>query len=158
MKFIKKHRGLMLFMIFFIILMIVAGIFLKGVLLSEDSNDKYGNRLNGIEAVQITDSRFQTVKEHILNNKSSNQISYNVTGRIIKFFIEVKTETDELTVESLLNIILDNFTDVEKSFYDFQVFVTNEEKEEELYPMIAYKHRNNTIFTITKKVGEKNEE
>jgi len=62
-----------------------------------------------------------------------------------------------LTVESLLNLILDNFTEEEKSFYDFEVFITNEE-EKELYPMIAYKHRNNVTFTITKKVGVENEE
>ena len=57
----------------------------------------------------------------------------------------------------MLNIIIDNFTDEEKKFYDFQVFITCEAKQE-LYPMIAYKHCNNQVFTITKKEGSNDEE
>jgi len=157
MNFIKKHKILVILLVIFIVLMVVLGICFKNVFLTEESNDKYGNRLNGIEKVQITDSRLANVKEKILDSKNTNTVTYNVSGKIIKFFIQVKAETDELTVESLLNLILDNFTEEEKSFYDFEVFITNEE-EKELYPMIAYKHRNNVTFTITKKVGVENEE
>ena len=157
MNFIKKHKILVIVLVIFIVLMVVLGICFKNVFLAEESNDKYGNRLNGIEKVQITDSRLSKVKEKILNDKNTNTVDYNISGKIIKFFIQVKAETDELTVESLLNLILDNFTEEEKSFYDFEVFITNEE-ETELYPMIAYKHRNNVTFTITKKVGVENEE
>lgn len=156
MNFIKNHKILVLFVVILVILMTIIGICFKLVFFPENTNDKYGSRLNGIEKVQITDSRLQNIKEKILDNKSTNTVSYNITGRIIKYFIQVKVNTDELTVESLLNLILDNFTDEEKRFYDFEVFITNEEKQE-LYPMIAYKHRNNVTFTITKKVGEEDE-
>lgn len=157
MNFIKNHKILVLFIIIFIILMIITSLVFRNVFFSNNGNDKYGNRLNGIEKVQITDSRLQNIKEKLLSNKSTNSVSYNISGRIIKFFIQVKLETDELSVEALLNVILENFTDDEKKFYDFEVFITNEE-EKELYPMIAYKHRNNVAFTITKKVGVENEE
>lgn len=156
MNFIKNHKILVLFIVIFIILMVVIGISFKNMFFSENINDKYGNRLNGIEKVHITDSRLQEIKEKLLSNKSINTISYNISGRIIKFFIQVKSETDELSVESMLNVILESFTDEEKGFYDFEVFITNEE-EKELYPMIAYKHCNNVTFTITKKVGVENE-
>lgn len=157
MKFIKNHKNLVIFIIIFVILMIVAGLCVSVLFTTEESSDKYGGRLNGIENVPITEERFNTVKGKLIDNKNVNTVSSNVTGRIIKFFIEVKVDTDEITVDELLNTILTNFTDEEKKFYDFQTFITNEE-EKELYPMIAYKHHNNVAFTITKKVGEKNEE
>lgn len=152
MSFIKKHKLLLLMIFIFIILIVVAAIFCKNIFSSNDSNSKYGNRLDGIEQVEIKESRLNNIKEKLLDNKNTNTVSYNVSGRIIKFMIEVKSETDELSVEELLNIILTNFTEQEKSFYDFEVFISNE-TEEELYPQIAYKHRNNSKFTITKKVG-----
>jgi len=158
MNFIKNHKILVLFIGIFIVLMIVVVCLIVQSSSSKDGNNKYGNRLVGIENVQIPDSRLQNIKEKVINDKNTNGVSYNITGRIVKVFIEVKKETDEITIESLLNLILENFTEDEKKFYDFQIFVTNEEETAELYPMIAYKHRNNVTFTITKKVGEENEE
>lgn len=158
MNFIKNHKILVFVISFLIVLMIIIGVGIIDSSSSVDPNSKYGNRLVGIEKVEISDSRLQNIKEKILNDKNTNQTTYKIDGRIIKFFIEFKPQTDELTVESLLNLILENFTDEEKKFYDFEVFITNEEEKEELYPMIAYKHRNNVTFTITKKAGEKNEE
>lgn len=157
MNFIKSHKNLIIFITVFVILMIVAGLCLIVLFATDESSDKYGSRLNGIENVLITEERFNTVREKLTSNKNVNTVSSNITGRIIKYFIKVKVDTDEITVDELLNIILTNFTDEEKKFYDFQVFITNEE-EKELYPMIAYRHHNNVAFTITKKVGEKNEE
>ena len=155
MNFIKKHKVLISMLIVTVIVFSIIAFCFTKVFLSSGGN-KYGNRLNGIENYQITDLRFDSVKEKLMNNKNTTNMSASITGRIIKFFIEVKTETDELTVESLLNLILDNFTEEEKDFYDFEVFITNE-KDVELYPMIAYKHRLNSSFTITKKVGKENE-
>lgn len=157
MNFIKKYKILVILSLVFIVLTVVLVICFKGLFLEENINDKYGNRLNGIEKFQVNDGRLESVQEKILNSKNINIAFSNISGRIIKFFIQVKDDTDILTVESLLNLILDNFTDDEKSFYDFEVFITNE-KEKELYPMIAYKHCNKLTFTITKKVGVENEE
>lgn len=157
MSFINKHKIMIILIIVFVVLMIVTGICAKKLFFSNNSNGDYGNRLDGIDQVRITDSRIDNAKGKLLNNKNCNTVTLNVGGRIIKTFIEVKSGTDELSIEEMLNVIISNFTDEEKAFYDFQVFVTNEAKED-LYPMIAYKHRNRPVFTVTKKVGEKNEE
>ena len=157
MNFIKSHKNLIIFITIFVILMILAGVCGYVLFATDESSDKYGNRLNGIENVLITEERFNTVKEKITSNKNVNRVTANVTGRIVKVFIEVKKETDEKTIDELLNIILTNFTEEEKKFYDFETFITNEEKTE-LYPMIAYRHHNNITFTITKKVGKEDEE
>lgn len=156
MTFIRKHKFAIVVSIIFIIVLL-AIIFSLIRILSEDENDKYGKRIAGIENVKITDSRIDNVKGKILDDQNINKITFRLDGKLVKFFIEVKKDAVELNVESILNIIIDKFTEEEKSFYDFEVFITCEEKQK-LYPMIAYKHRNNQVFTITKKEGSNNEE
>lgn len=157
MDFLKKHKSLVIFIaIIVVLIIIVSAVIVTIVSSNDDVNEKYGNRLAGIESVEISDARLETVETKLLENKNANAVSYNISGRIIKFFIQVKSETDALSVENMLNTILDNFTLEEKDFYDFAAYITNE-KEEELYPMLAYKHHSNQIFTITKKVGGQNE-
>lgn len=145
MNFIKKNKILVtiLMVIFIIIMLIIVYIYLY-----QSNSNKYGNRLNGIENLSIADSKINDIKEKILNNDSCNTITYKLDGKIIKFFIDVKPETDELTLESIFNLILDNFSESEKSFYDFEIFVTSTSKS---YPVIAYKHRNNEVFSISRK-------
>lgn len=154
MKFIKKHKVLIIVLIIIAVLIAVCSVFVVKSFSDKDPNAKYGNRLNGIDKVEITETRLKNVSEKLLDNKITKKANFNISGRIVKLFIEVKNDTDELSVQSLLTVILENFTEDEKSFYDFEVFITNE-SEKELYPMIAYKHRNNKAFTLSKKLGEK---
>lgn len=156
MTFIRKHKFVIVLSAIFIVVLFTVIIILIPVL-SEDENDKYGNRIAGIENVRISDSRVDNIKGKILDNENINKIIFKLDGKLIKFFIEVKKDTNELTIENMLNIIIDNFTEAERKYYDFEVFITCEEKQV-LYPMIAYKHRNNQVFTITRKEGSNNEE
>lgn len=156
MTFIRKHKFVIAVSAIFIVVLLTLIIILIPAL-SKDENDKYGGRIDGIENVKITDSRVDNVKGKVLNNENINKITFRLDGKLIKFFIEVKKDTDEINVESILNTIIDNFIEEEKNFYDFQVFITCEEKHP-LYPIVAYKHCNNQVFTITKKEGSKNEE
>ena len=156
MTFIRKHKVLIGCSLLFVIILFIIIICLINS--SKDNQiDKYGSRIKGIENVQINDSKVEDIKRTILTNLSVNKITYRLDGKLIKFFIEIKKDVEQLDVEDILYTIYDKFSDKEKSFYDFQVFIVCEEKEE-LYPVIAYKHHNNEIFTITRKEGSNNEE
>lgn len=152
MNFIKKNKILVTILIVIFIIIALTIIYIYSY---KTNLNKYGNRLNGIEDVLIADSKIVSIKEKILSNNSCNKIEYKLDGKIIKFFIDVKPETDELTLESLFNSILDGFSESEKSFYDFEIFVTSTSKS---YPVIAYKHRNNEVFSISRKEVVENEE
>ena len=153
MTFIRKHKFIIAICAIFVVFLSL-GIIIVYNLLHEE--DKYSNRIVGIENVIISDSKIDNIKNKLLENKSINKITFKLDGALIKFFVEVKNDNSDFNIENMLNIILDNFEDDEKNFYDFQVFVTCEEKQKP-YPMIAYKHCNNEIFTITKKEGSNNE-
>lgn len=156
MTFIRKHKVLIGFSLLFVVTLFV--IIIRLINSSKQNEiDKYGSRIKGIENVQISDSKVEDIKRTILTNTSVNKITYRLDGKIIKFFIEVKKDTEELNIEDILYTMYDKFNDSEKKFYDFQVFIVCEEKKE-FYPVIAYKHRNNEAFTITRKEGSNNEE
>ena len=143
MNFIKKNKILITILIILCISMIIFSIYMHQI-----NSNKYGNRLNGIDNVLISENKITNIKEKILKNSSCNTVKYKLDGKIIKFFIDVQPETDELTLESIFNLILDGFSNSEKSFYDFEIFVTSTSNS---YPVIAYKHKNNDIFSISRK-------
>lgn len=156
MTFIRKHKLLIGLSLLFVVILAVIIIWLINVSV-ENETDKYGNRINGIENVQIANSKVDEIKNTILTNTQINKIIYRLDGKLIKFFIEIKKDTEEINIENILSTIIEKFNDEERKFYDFQIFITSEEKKEP-YPIIAYKHRNNEVFTITKKEGSNNEE
>ncbi len=145
MNFIKKHKVLLIVLI---LILIILGLFSMYAYSYQQNKNKYGNRLNGIENVIITDNKIENIKQKVLTNDICDTVSYKLNGKIIKFFIEVKSETDELTLESIFNSILEEFSDSEKKFYDFEIFVTNNSKS---YIVVAYKHKNNDVFSISRK-------
>lgn len=153
MTFIRKHKFVIAICAIFVVFLSFGIIIIYNLLHEED---KYINRIEGIENVIISDSKIDNIKNKILEDKSISKITFRLDGALVKFFVEVKKDNSDFNIENMLNIILDNFEDDEKKFYDFQVYVTCEEKQKP-YPMIAYKHCNNQTFTITKKEGSNNE-
>lgn len=152
MNFIKKNKILVVLLLILFIVLILSTIYIYSY---KNNKNRYGNRLNGIENVIISNNTVENVKQTVLNNNNCINVSYRLDGKLIKLFIEVKPETDELTLESIFNSVLDKFSKEEKSFYDFEIFVTS---DSEMYPLIAYKHRNNDVFSITRKEVVENEE
>lgn len=152
MNFIKKNKILVAILTLVFIVIIISAIY---IYLYQTNSNKYGNRLNGIENVLISNNKITNIKDKLLSNNNCNTVSYKLDGKIIKFFIDVTPETDELSLESMFNSILDGFSDSEKAFYDFEIFVTSTSKS---YPVIAYKHRNNEVFSISRKEVVEDEE
>lgn len=145
MKFIKKHKVLLIVLTLILIMLVLFSMYAYSY---QQNKNRYGNRLNGIENVIITDDKIENIKEKVLTNEICDTVTYKQNGKIIKFFIEVNLETDELTLESIFNSILEEFSDSEKKFYDFEIFVTNNSKS---YIVAAYKHKNSEVFSITRK-------
>lgn len=153
MTFIRKHKFVIAICTILVVFLSLGIIIIYNWLHEEN---KYENRIEDYENVMISDSKIDNIKNKLLEDKNINKITFKLDGILVKFFIEVKNANGDFDIENVLKIILDNFEDDEKKFYDFQVFVTGEEKQKP-YPMIAYKHCNNETFTITKKEGSNDE-
>lgn len=142
----KKFRiSLLLFVVLSLLAMIIYGII---AILPDNNESLYGGRLEGIEKYDVSDQRLELIHDIILEKEFVEKIDSNVRGRIINFIVYVGFETDLLSAKALSEILLEEFSEEEKAFFDLQMFLTTEE-ESELYPKIGYKSYASTNFVWT---------
>lgn len=152
MEFIKKHKVLLICLGVLLVLIIVALLAIKAYLYPDNSKDKYGNRLDGIDEVVISNEVISKIETTIKEEKGVVDCEYLLTGKIIKVFVTVDGTVDITSAKKLSSVILDNLDESQKSFYDIQYYVDCSE-ENELYPIIGSKHKTSATFVWTEKKG-----
>lgn len=146
-KFVKNHKGVIIFLIALIAIGISMFLFARSILLSGKEGTIYGNRLQGIDKVKLNDDTLNKIVSDIKANEQVVSASKRLEGKLLNFTIDVKKEMNVETVKKLSDIILSALKENEKSFYDIQVIITcNEEKESDIYPIMGYKHRTSAAF------------
>lgn len=80
---------------------------------------KYGNRLDGIESVTISDDALSDAESKIKDNKLVSNATVKVTGKIVYIKITFDVAASLVEGESVAVKSLDYFTEAEKAFYDF---------------------------------------
>ena len=128
LKWIKKNTGLFIvFLLTFILLIFITVIFVK--LLMGGSSNKYGNRLDGIEEVKISNDTYDEVKTEITDTELAEEINIRLQGKIVYTTIVLKSETSSDDAKELASNTLDNYTEDELKFYDFSFFLKWEGEE-----------------------------
>ncbi len=151
MKFLKKPKYKIIGLTVFIIIMILAFFGIKELIYPNSSIDLYGNRLEGIDEVSIKADTITNIKELIMRTEKVSKVDYYLTGRIAKFIIDVKTDTDLIDAKSMTDNIIEKLSEDQLSFYDIEVFITSKESiESEIYPIIGAKHKDSLTFIWTK--------
>ena len=104
----------------------------------QTTKDKYGNRLDGIDNVKITDTKKSEVENKIKENELVDSVKINIKGKLIYVNIELKTGKHSDS-EAICQSALENFSEDEKKFYDIQYIVTNKDTSiEENFPVMGY--------------------
>jgi hypothetical protein len=117
----------------------------KAYLYPENQKTVYGDRLDGIEEVTITDEKINEIVGIIKKEAGITDASINIQGKIVNINITASTEANTIDVmKTLSSSILSNFSDDEIAFYDFQFFIKNEDNN---YNMIGYKNKKNLSIT-----------
>jgi len=149
---INRHKGLSivlgLSLILFIILLII---FIK--LFSSTGNDKYGNRLEGIEEVELSNSFLKEVESNIEEDENVIEATVRLQGKIVYINFELNSEVSKDTAKEIAASTLDNFTEEELSFYDFSYLVKwtpLEEEGEEISAIAGTKHHLKESITWSK--------
>ena len=150
MKFIKKHIYAILGISAVIVVLMLALISIIGFLYPDDKKDLYGNRLDGMDSVKLSDDKMNHAIQEVEKTGKIESMTYNRKGRIINFHIDVKKEIDVVTAKAFSDVILKNFSEKEKTYYDIQIFITcKNDDASELYPIIGYKHKTSVAFKWT---------
>jgi len=147
--FYKKNRVYSILMIISIVctLSILIGVVMYFI--GQTNKDKYGTRLDGIENVVIKDKKISDIEEKISENELVKETEIHIKGKLI--YINVTLNTGKHTdSESIAQASLDLFSEKEKSFYDIQYIVLNEDKEvDEKFPVMGYIKAGNSVIKWT---------
>lgn len=139
-NFILKNRiyiVLVLFVLFFAFVFVTMKAYLDPV----DENAVYGNRLDGIDNVLITDDKVNEVVNFIKEDNGVSDASIHIKGKIVNIIIKVSKKENTIDkMKEKSKDIIEKFSKDEVDFYDFQFFIKNEDGN---YNLIGYKNKNN---------------
>ena len=91
---------------------------------------EYGNRLEGIEEVEINDKKLKEIEKTLEEKETVSEASVRIQGKIIYFNIVFTRDTTLKSAKGVANGTLTLFEDDEKSYYDFGYFLTQVKLED----------------------------
>ena len=129
------------------------------ILFTPTGESVYGNRLEGIENYPISNEKIDEIKKILLENKYCKEVNYQLTGRIMKFFITVEAETGSVNAQRLGDKIVDNLSETELGYYDLAIYISSTGDDSQ-YPMLGAKSKNDAAiaWVVNKGEAEENEE
>lgn len=142
--FLKTHKkqcmiGGIVFLVLFILIM--TWLFIVPVF----SNNKYGDRLDGIEKHKISSDTVNDIESSLKENDKVNDVTYDNEGRILNFIITVSNDMSTEDAKKLGDTILDKISDDDKEYYDIQILIDTE-GDNDNYPIAGYKHKTEDNF------------
>ena len=128
-KYLKQNKTLFILMFIAISCIIISTILLFKYFYFGNGGTKYGSRLDGIEAVEINDSKKNEIATNIESDELVEKATVTITGKIIYIKIIYTNKATMTDAETIAVKSLDNFSEEEKAFYDFQFII--EQKADE---------------------------
>lgn len=139
MKLLRKNKYTVICITICTIVLIIALALFK-LLFPNTGTPVYGNRLDDVKNLQITESMLKKHNDSI-NNDSLKEISAHTIGKIVNVNIVMKKGATIKIAKEIATSYVALFTDDEKEHYDFSIFIINEEDDTEGYPLIGQKSK-----------------
>ena len=119
-NFFKEHRIFTMLMAIVIVCFVLIMTVLINVFggIGNDAN-KYGNRLEGIDQIEITQKKQSDFENNFANNEKIESVDISVQGKIVYITMIVKPGIMLEEAKGIALKSLDEFSDEEKEFYDF---------------------------------------
>lgn len=146
-KEIKGNKYTMAVFCLFLGIFII-GWLVYGVVMPSAGKPVYGNRLEGIEEVEITENKKEKIIKSLEEKSFVTHANVKLNGKIINVIVKVKDGTKPATARALNTTVTKNLNEKELSFYDIQLFLTNENENAKNYPIIGYKSAVDAKFTF----------
>ena len=109
----------------------------------------YGDRLDGIEKVEITDKQQKEIIKSLEDKDEVKSADTDIKGRTLNVLITVNDDVELDPAKALTSSVIDNLKKDQTSFYDIQVFISKD-NDDTRFPIIGYKHQNKDGFSWTK--------
>lgn len=138
-NFYKTHRIFVILMAVALVCLILIGTILIRYFYVNDGSDKYGTRLEHIEDYKLESSRLSDIEDKYRED-TIDKITIMVTGKIVYIHIFGNDKADLVTCQGIANKILEEFTEEEKKFYDFQFTIKKEKTETDAGFLVSGAH------------------
>ena len=147
MKELKENKFTTIVFLIFLGLFLI-GVLIFGLVMPKTGKPIYGNRLDGIEKVEVTKDQTNELVKNLKDKDYVTSASTHISGKIINVLVETKEGTSITKAKALKTIVLKAFEEDQKKFYDIQLFITNENKDAKGYPVIGYKNSSEKNFVF----------
>ena len=147
-NFIKNNKLVVITFIICVIFVILV-FAIKLTFFPDEGRAIYGDRLDGIEKVEITDDNANDVIKSLEDLDTVKEASTDIKGRVLNVLITVNDDVDLETAKGLTTTITDNLEKKQTSYYDIQVFISKD-NDDASFPIIGYKHQDKDAFSWTK--------
>lgn len=119
-KFYRNNRVVVILMsIVFICVLIILFALIKYFYVGNNTS-KYGDRLEGIENVEIDDTKKSDVESKLIADDLIDTAKITIQGKIIYISMTFTDKASLVEAEGKALLSFDYFSDEEKAFYDFQ--------------------------------------
>lgn len=149
MRFIKEHK-FTVFVILLFVLVVVLLYFMYNLFFTNGGKPEYGNRLDGIEEVEITKDNFSKMKSELKKNKNVSSASFNVSGRTLNIIITVDNGVSVDDAKKIGSSSYDSLSEKQIKYYAIQIFVKKEDESKNNFPIIGYKQKDVKNISWTK--------
>ena len=123
MEYIKKHK-LTAFIIVVYIIVIAFAFFLYKLFIGSSGLPVYGDRLDGIENVPITEEQINKIAEEIEKDGSVIKVTKPyLNGKILKVIVTVHDKASVAPSKTFGDKITAQLTEEQKAFYDIELYV-----------------------------------
>jgi hypothetical protein len=124
MGYIRRHK-LAVFVMLVYTIVVGFTFFIYKLFIGSNGNPVYGDRLDGIEKVPITEEQ----KTKIVDSLKGEKMVLSVTkpylnGKILKVIITVGDKAEVAASEAYATKVTDVLSDDQKKFYDVEVYIT----------------------------------
>jgi len=121
---VKRHKLLTFICTIAIILVIIMIVVLFSFFVG--GNDKYGNRLDGIKKVELTEKHKKDIKEVLEESDEVVKVSVRVQGKIIYINIKYKEGVNIDDAKKIAESSVESIDEKKLKFYDLGYFLTSE--------------------------------
>lgn len=147
-SFLKNNKFTIIAIVIFLVIVLLL-VQVKNIFFPQKGNALYGNRLKGIEQVEITEKEQTKIKTNLESDSSIKTTTVRVSGKTLEVIITVNDDVSVETAKTFANKVIENCSEEQKAYYDVQVFIKKENGGND-FPIIGYKHYKKDSFTFTK--------
>lgn len=148
-KFIKNNKLTVITSIICLVFVILV-FAIKLTFFPDEGRAIYGDRLDGIEEVEITSKQEKNIVSKLEEKDEVKSVDTDIKGRILNVIITVNDDVELDPAKALAPVITENLEEDQNGYYDIQVFIKKSNEEDTRFPIIGYKHQDKDEFSWSK--------